>query len=40
MLGNPVWEGTLCGNPVGLSKYDGPMETVECMWVNIWCMLN
>ena len=20
--------------------YDGPMETVEHMWVNIWCMLD
>ena len=19
---------------------DGPMGTVECMWVNIWCMIN
>ena len=20
--------------------YDGPMGTVECMWVNIWCKIN
>ena len=20
--------------------YDGPMETVEYIWVNIWCMLD
>ena len=20
--------------------YDGPMETVEYMWVSIWCMLD
>ena len=20
--------------------YDGPKETVEYMWVNIWCMLD
>ena len=31
-------EGT-CKNPVGLSMYDGHMEAVEYMWVNIWCML-
>ena len=29
-----------CENPVGLSMYDGPMETVEYIWVNIWCMLD
>ena len=23
-------------NPVGLSLYDGPIETVEYIWVNIW----
>ena len=22
------------------SMYDDPMETVEYMWVNIWCMLD
>ena len=22
-------------NPVGLSMFDGPMETVECIWMNI-----
>ena len=27
-------------NPVGLSIYDGPMETVEYIWLNIWCMLD
>ena len=27
-----------CKNPVGLSMFDGPKETVEYMWVNIWCM--
>ena len=29
-----------CENPVGLSMYDGPMETVEYIWVNIWCILD
>ena len=23
-----------------LSIYDGPMETVEYIWVNIWCILD
>ena len=27
-------------NPVRFSLNDGPMETVEYMWVNIWCMLD
>ena len=27
-------------NPVGHSMYDGPMETVEYIWVNIWCILD
>ena len=29
-----------CENPVGLSMYDAPMETVEYIWVNIMCMLD
>ena len=32
--------GGACENPVGLSMYDGPMETAEYIWVNIWCMLD
>ena len=28
------------GNPVGLSIHDGPMEIVEHIWVNIWCILD
>ena len=35
MQGNFV-EGGACGNPVGLSMYDGPTETAEYIWVNIW----
>ena len=23
---------------MGLSLYDGPMETFKYIWVNIWCM--
>ena len=40
MWGNAVRGGGTCKNPVRLSMYNGPMETVECMWVNIWCMLD
>ena len=32
--------GGLCENRVTFSLNDGPMETVEYMWVNIWCMLD
>ena len=24
--------GEVCKNPIGLSMYDGPMETVEYIW--------
>ena len=37
---NAVWGGGACENPVGLSKNDGPMENVEYIWMNIWCMLD
>ena len=30
-----VGGGGACKNPVRLSMYDDPMETVEYMWVNI-----
>ena len=29
-----------CENPMTLSMYDGAMEAVDYMWVNIWCMLH
>ena len=32
--------GGACENPTRLSMYDGPMETVKYMCVNIWCMLD
>ena len=32
--------GGACENPVRLSMYDGPMETVKYRCVNIWCMLH
>ena len=33
-------EGGVCEIPVRLPMNDGAMETVECMWVDIWCMLD
>ena len=29
-----------CENPVRLSMYNGPVEAVDYMWVNIWCILH
>ena len=29
-----------CENPVVLSMYDGPIETVKHIWVNIFCILD
>ena len=26
--------------PMRIHMNDGAMETVECMWVNTWCMLD
>ena len=40
MWGNAVWRGRACENPMELSMYEGPMETVEYIWVNIWYMLD
>ena len=33
-------EGEVCEIPVRPSMNDGAMETVECIWVDIWCMLD
>ena len=27
-------------NPMGFLMYDYPIETVEYIWMNIWCMLD
>ena len=35
MWGNTIWVGG-----VPLDMYVGPMETVEYILVNIWCMLD
>ena len=40
MQRNVIWGGGVCENPVGLSMYDGLMETIEYIWVNIWRMLE
>ena len=39
MQGNAVWGEGACENAMRFSMYDGPMETVEYMRVNIWWML-
>ena len=36
-VGKRRWRGGTCKNPM---MHDGPMETVEYMWVNIWCTLD
>ena len=33
-------EGDVCEIPVRPPMNDGVMETVECLWVDIWCMLD
>ena len=38
--GNFIWGGWACENQVGLSMYDGHMETVEHMCMSIKCMLD
>ena len=40
MWKNTVWGEGACANPVGLFMYESPMETVEYIWANIWCMLD
>ena len=33
-------EGEVCEIPVRPPMNDGAMETVEYVWVDIWCMMN
>ena len=35
-----MWGKTVCEIPARLPMNDAAMETVECMWVDIWCMLD
>ena len=39
-MGKDCWREAVCEIPVRLPINDGAMETVECMWVDIWCMLD
>ena len=40
MQGKTVRGMEVCEIPVRLPMNDTVMETVECMWVDIWCMLD
>ena len=40
MWGKMVRGMEVCEIPVRLPMNDTVMETVECMWVDIWCMLD
>ena len=39
-MGKSCLRGRAHKNPMGLYRYDGPTETVECMGTNIRCMLD
>ena len=39
--GKTLFEGEVaCENPIRLTMYDGPVETVEYICVNTWCMIG
>ena len=40
MWGKTVRGMEVCEIPVRLPMNDTVMEAVECMWVDIWCMLD
>ena len=40
MWGKTVRGMGVCEIPVRLPMNDAAMETMECMWVDIWCMLD
>ena len=40
MQGNVVRRGWVCENLIKLSMYDGPIETIEYIWVNISYILD
>ena len=40
MWGKTVRGRGVCEIPVRLPMNDGAMETVECMWLDIWCMAD
>ena len=39
MWGKTVRGMGVCEIPVRLPMNDAAMETVECLWVDTWCML-
>ena len=40
MWGKTIRGMEVCEIPVRLPMNDAVMEIVECMWVDIWCMLD
>ena len=40
MWGKDGQKEGVCKIPMRLPMKNGAMETVECMWVDIWCMLD
>ena len=39
-MGKDHWRERVCEIPVRPPMNDGAMETVECIWVDIWCRLD
>ena len=39
-MGKDRWKEGVCEILMMLSMNDGAMETMEYMWVGIWCMLD
>ena len=40
MWGKDGQKEGVCKIPMRLPMNNGAMETMECMWVDIWCMLD
>ena len=39
-MGKDLWKEGVCEILVMLFMIDGAIETMEYMWVGIWCMLD
>ena len=39
-MGKDRWKEGVCEILMTLSMNDGALETMEYMWVGIWCMLD
>ena len=39
-MGKDLWKEGVCEIIVMLFMIDGAIETMEYMWVGIWCMLD